>query len=138
MQGKLTRKKEVIARQFARRWPKHDFNGTKTMQELKPHLEANAAGVAYARLIGNDNARSIIIEELEKIGVDDEYIARIHKRNIIQEDNIAASNVAIDMAYKLKRAYPKEDVAQQHLHIHLTDEELKQKVKELSEAIGTN
>ena len=71
-----------------------------------------ALAAGYSQAIA-DNPKKIEerkgFQELVDLYLPDDFLLRIHHRNIKQTQDKGASDRALDLAYKLKRKYPQED-----------------------------
>lgn len=135
------KKIELKAKTFAKSYAKHKLNGTEAAMEVY-----NPANRNVANNIASDNLRkpiflTAIIEELEKQGLNDEHISEVHKRNIDQSKNYAASNTGIEIYHKLKGNFAPERTEQIKLNINVDNPEdiqhainqLLQEIKQLNE-----
>ena len=112
---------ELKAKVYAKRLIENKFNGTQTATELY-----NAKTRHTAKSIASENLtkpvfQKAIIQELEKRGVNKEFVSGIHKRNIQQDKNLPASNTGLDMYYKLEGDYAPEKRQELGLNINLNN-----------------
>ena len=81
--------------------------------------------------LNKPSIRQEILKRMEEKGLTGNTIATIHKRNIKQSKNYAASNTALDMLYQLQEAYPIQKTLTANLNIDLSPDKLKEKREEL-------
>lgn len=109
MKGQPTTEKlKLKAKVYAKTYIKNKFNGTKTALELYDTTDRNVAHAIASENLHKPVFRNAIVEEMEKQGIDDEFINRIIKRNTEQDKNYSASNQAIDIALKVQGKYAPE------------------------------
>ena len=140
MRGRLTTEKLALkAQKWGRLYVKNNFNGTKTTLQTYDTKNPNTAAAIASENLRKPNIREVILEELEKQGMTQDTTAKIHKRNITQAKNISASNVALDMKYRLEGAYAPEERTTRTITMNLNSPEdiekalqiLKEQMKEL-------
>ena len=114
----------------------------KTIETLNP---TEAAVQAYdvnnrrtATAIATENLakptiRQEILKRMEERGLNVDTITSIHKRNIKQSKNYAASNTALDMLYNLSEAYPVQKTINTNINIDLNT--LEEKRKEIQDEL---
>ena len=85
--------------------------------------------------LNKPSIRQEILKRMEERGLNGDTIATIHKRNIKQSKNYAASNTALDMLYQLQEAYPIQKTLNANINIDLSPEQLKSKRQELEEEL---
>lgn len=126
----LVSKQKIVNRIFAERYIKNEFNGQKTVQELKPHLQERSANVEAARRLADASQQKAIVEIMEEQGLTDDIATKIHKENLVQRENLPASNSALEMYHKLKGRL-KNETTNTHLHLHADISEVQDKLKAL-------
>ena len=109
------------------------MNMSAVVRENKPHISKGAVKVAASRILNNENFKKTLIEELEIKGLNDEKVAEIHRRNLTQEENLTASNTAIDMYNKVKGNYAPQ--RSESITLNLTGKELQEHKKNLLEEL---
>ncbi|OGG39123.1 hypothetical protein A3I34_02825 [Candidatus Jorgensenbacteria bacterium RIFCSPLOWO2_02_FULL_45_12] len=87
-----------------------------------------AKSIAYENLT-KPYLKNAVENELKRLGLNEKEIAKIHKRNIEQSENISASNTALDIYFKLTGAYAPEKKT--NLNINSDFEDPNNRVKEL-------
>ena len=100
------------------------MNATKTIIQEKPHITYKSATVLATRMLANKGFQKAIVEVLEDAGLTQEKVAEVHRRNAIQEENLTASNTAIDMYYKIKGDFAPQQ--KETINLNLTGDELKE------------
>ena len=91
---------------------------------------------SVAKVIAHENLTKPYLQEalgerLRGLGLDDERIAAIHRRNLEQSENISASNTALDMLYKLSGAYAPEKRANLNVSLNaVSAAELDDRIRE--------
>ena len=103
--NKTIKQRELKAKLFARKYVDNKLNGTKTIKETHAPKNDIVARTMATEYIAKPYVKKAIIEELENRGLDNGLILKIHKRNLIQKENLPASNTALDMIYKIKGEY---------------------------------
>lgn len=124
-------KMELKTKAYAKEYIKQGFNGTATA--LKFAKKGKLMKRRTAEAIASENLskpiyQKAIIEEMEKIKLNDTFINRITKRNIKQKKSTSASNQAIDIYHKVKGSYA--PVKRETLNITLTGKDLDAKIQE--------
>lgn len=104
--------------------------GSKTEYDME-----NTAGSIAVENLQKPTIRQEILKRMEEVGLNVDTITSIHKRNIKQSKNYAASNTALDMLYNLAEAYPVQKSISLNLTANLEPEALKQRKKELQEEL---
>ncbi len=122
-------KNKVLAKQYIA----EDMNMSAVVRENKPHIKPGSVRVAASRILNNKEFKKTLIEELELKGLNDEKVAEIHRRNLTQEDNLTASNTAIDMYNKVKGNYAPQ--RSENITLNLTGKELQEHKKNLLEEL---
>ena len=122
---------ELKTKAFAREYIKNNFNGTKTA--LKMASKNKLMKPETAKAIASENLtkpiyQKAIIEEMERINLNDTLINRITKRNIKQKSSLSASNQAMDMYHKVKGSYA--PIKRESVNITLTGADLDAKIQD--------
>lgn len=137
---KTTRKLKMKAEMFAKLYVANGFNGVKAVKELYNVGSRGGNANEIAKQIASQNLqkpvfREAIRREMEKQELNEQTAIRIHKRNLEQDENLSASNNALDMFYKLTGAYAPETSANLNVNVDLSriDEEIENTIKELKE-----
>ena len=124
-------KNKVLAKTFL----ENDLNATKTMRVLKPHITNGSAKVYGSKMLNDVGFQRALKEVMEEKDITSDSIAELLKRNMSQENNLPASNTAIDTVLKVRGDYAPEK--RLNLHANLSGEALKEalkdKIKELKE-----
>ena len=139
---KLT-KMDLKTKAFAKEYIKNNFNGTKTALKFASKgnkMTKQTASVIAAQNLSKLSYQKPIIEEMEKISLNNNLINKITKRNIKQKSSISASNQAIDMFHKVKGNYAPE--RKESINIHLKgadlDARIRDKIAELKQLQDEN
>ena len=119
-------------RAFVGEYIKNKFNGVKAAQKAYNPKTYNSAALIATENIHKPQIRTEIEKHLNKI-LPDEKLALIHNRNIEQDNNISASNQALDMLYKIKGAYAPEK--RESISAHLTGADLIERERLLLEEL---
>ena len=119
-------KLELKAKLFAQKYIDNKFNGTKTALELYNTTDKNTAHAIASENLHKPTFTKAIVERMRELGMDEDTITSIHKRNLIQQKNIPASNTALDMYYKLKGEYAPDKKLNIHIPIDRVDEYIQQ------------
>lgn len=106
---------------FAQEYVKNGFNGTKAAQKLKPHLNYDSAKSEAHNKLTNTYSREAILAALEKQGLTQDEISKIHKRNVKQGKNLPASNAALDMLYKIGGTFAPEKSMSVNVNVDVSD-----------------
>ena|SRR3990167_3921945 len=97
------------------------------------------------RIVGNSVAsenlrKPLIQEELKQRmidnGVNADFLIQKHKRNTSQASNLAASNTALDMFYKILGAYAPERKIGVNIDLTTDDTSLSEAIKDLTEQVA--
>ena len=92
-------------------------NKIKGMNKSEAQLTAGYADVNHGNRIENSKAYKAGLEEfLLKEGT----VAKEHNKNIMQDKDKGAKNRAIDMYYKIKKAYPSETIDMEDGNVSIT------------------
>lgn len=130
---------EVKAKARAKEYIRQEYNATKTIESLEPSKSHNVAKQTGHRMLANVAFKNALQEEMEKQGINDEFITKTLKRNINQLKNIPASNQAIDIHNKIQGVYAPERKETINLNINIKDpnavnsriNDIKQELQEL-------
>ncbi len=115
-------------RAFTKEYIKNGFNGTQAALKTYDTMDYNTAHSIAAENIQKPAIKQRIDEVLNE-GIEDTEIRDTHKRNLLQDTNIPASNQALDMLYKIKGAYaPEKRIS---LNGTLTAEQIDNRIKEI-------
>ena len=129
-------KLQLKTKAFAKEYIKNNFNGTETALKFgkKGMLRETAKTIASQNL-SKLIYQKPIIEEMEKIKLDDTLINRITKRNIKQKGSLSASNTAIDIYHKVKGTYApiKRETVNVNLKGADLDKRIDEKIQELKQ-----
>jgi len=109
------------------------MNMSAVVRENKPHISKGSVKVAASRILNNTEFKKTLIEELELKGLNDEKVAEVHRRNLVQEENLPASNSAIDMYNKVKGNYAPQRT--EKITLNLTGKELQEHKRSLLEEL---
>ena len=86
--------------------------------------------------LSKPSTRQALIKKLKEQGLNLSHASKIHKRNIDQDQNYAASNSALELYYKLQKIIDPKNEGDKHLHLHLNnEEEANQRLKEIREQV---
>ena len=126
---KLT-KMQLKTKAWAKEYIKNNFNGTETA--LKMASKNKSMNRETAKVIASENLtkpiyQKAIIEEMDKINLNNNLINKITKRNIKQKKSISASNQAIDIYHKVKGNYAPE--RKESINISLKGADLDARIK---------
>lgn len=113
---------------LAKAYIKNGMNGAKTIREFKPHLTPQSSKVRASEMLHNKGFQVALKEEMENKGITSERISNLIKRNMDQENNLPASNNAIDMAIKIRGDYAAEKKI--NLNINISDKELDKAIED--------
>jgi len=116
------------------------LNPTQAIREVyqlgsRGGRQESTAGAMAVENLNKPSIRQEILKRMEEKGLTGNTIATIHKRNIKQSKNYAASNTALDMLYQLQEAYPIQKTLNANINIDLSPEQLKSKRQELEEEL---
>ena len=116
---------------WAKEYIKNNFNGTKTA--LKFASKNNKMTREVAKVVASENLtkphyQKAIIEEMDKIKLNDDFISKITKRNIKQKKSTSASNQAIDIYHKVKGSYAPQ--RKESINIQLKGKDLDKRIDE--------
>jgi len=132
----IMNKLELKTKAWAKEYIKNNFNGTQTALEMASKNKLMKRETAKA--IASENLtkpiyQNAIIEEMEEIGLNNDFINKITKRNIKQGTNISASNQAVDMFHKIKGNYAPEKRITANISLtgKALDEAIQDKINEL-------
>ncbi|HEB13505.1 MAG TPA: hypothetical protein ENI13_00830 [candidate division CPR3 bacterium] len=118
---------------LAKTYLKNDLNATKTMRKLKPHITNGTAKFYGSKMLNNAGFQRALKDEMDSQGITSEKLTELLNRNMGQENNLPASNTAIDMAFKVRGDYAPE----KKLNVNLTlqgkelDKAIKEKLEEI-------
>ena len=84
------------------------MNGSKTMRELKPHITKGTAKFYGSKMVNNVGFQRALKDEMDEQGITSEKLTELLKRNMSQENNLPASNTAIDTVLKVRGDYAPE------------------------------
>ena len=130
------KQQELKTKAWAQEYVKNNFNGTETALKFgKKGMKREVAKVIASENLTKPHYQRAIIEEMERVKLDDDLINRITKRNIKQKQSISASNQAMDMYHKIKGNYAPEKkiTATINLTGKALDEAIQDKLQELRE-----
>lgn len=122
---------EYKAKRFGERYVANNFNGTKTALELYDTKNPDVGATIASENLRKPQIREAIIDALNDIGVDNDLISKIHKRNLTQEAHLPSSNQALDMYYKIGGTYAPEKKLTGSFTIPNNTKELEAKIAEL-------
>ena len=128
---------KIKAKIRAKEYIRQKFNATETIKALEPGKSRDNTNIIAHRMLNNAVFQSALQEEMEKQGLNDEFISEITKRNIKQNDNYAASNQAMDMVNKVKGNYAPERKQSVSLNININDAgAVNERIKELQQELA--
>lgn len=123
----MVAKQKVADKAFARKYVENGMNGTKTMKELRPHINSHSARVAAAQTLAKTSTQDAIIDVLRDKGMTDEWITEQHKNVVAQQENYSAKNTGIELYHKLKGRL-KNETQHNHVHLHADLKEVEEKL----------
>ena len=106
--------------------------GGKGGSKTKVQKENTTRQIAHKNL-EKDYIKKSIVEKIDALMLGNKSIEKIHKRNILQ-NNISASNQALDMYYKMRGDYAPEK--KMNLNINITKDNIDNRIEEINKELN--
>ena len=97
-------KDKVLAKEYLA----NGMNGSAVMRKFKPHLTKSSTKVRASKMLNDPGFQRALKDEMETQGITSSKLSELLNRNMGQENNLPASNTAIDMAFKVRGDYAPE------------------------------
>ncbi len=93
--------RKTIEHLFPFKYIENGLNGTKAYQSIRPHSPSESAKVEASRLLTKPNVQQALQELLQENKLSLGETMKIHRRNLLQDQNLNVSQTAVQDVYKL-------------------------------------
>ena len=86
---------------FPAKYIESGLNGTKAYQSIRPHSPNNSARVEASRILAKPNVKDALHALMADSGLSLKETMAVHKRNLIQDEDLRVSQTAVQDVYKI-------------------------------------
>lgn len=104
--------RKTIEKAFPFKYIEHGMNGTKALQALRPHIKATTARAEAPLILAKPSVQAALQELLNENKLSLGETMKIHRRNMIQDEDLSTSQRAVQDVYKISGLMNNNDKGQ--------------------------